>query len=197
MEDETSDLPADEFKRLGQNMDDKNDTKTFHSSSNSNLNYSDYQNNERKGVSKLLLIVLVVVVLGLIGGTGFLLRDKFAPSQKAEASPSPSVVAEVTPAPTPQSLDRSQFKIRILNGTKTSGLAASVSAKLKDLGYQIDKTGNATNSAFEQTQVRAKDSANGLIDQLIKDLSPDYQAASSSGLKSSDTADGEVIIGTK
>jgi hypothetical protein len=201
MDDNPSDVPADEFRRVGQNKmeQDEEKNKTFYSSSNSNSNYSDYSNNSRSGVSKALIVILVVIVLALIGGTAFLLRDKFSPTE-VEPSPSPELetpVATLAPSPTPEPLDRSQYKIRILNGTSTSGLAASVSAKLKELGYQIDRTGNATNSAFPQTVVRAKDSATGLIEQLIQDLSSDYQAASSSALKSTDAVDAEVVIGAK
>jgi hypothetical protein len=106
-------------------------------------------------------------------------------------------VVTPTPEPTPEAVDRSKFKIRVLNGTTKTGLAASVSAKLKDLGYQTDKVGNATNSAFQTTLVRVKQSSTGLLDQLIRDVAPDFSAASSTELKDSDSADGEVILGTK
>lgn len=149
-----------------------------------------------KGSSKLHIFILVLLGLAIIGGTVYLLRTQF--SQEPTPTPTPEAPI-VTPAsePTPAPLDRSKFKIRVLNGTTKSGLAASVSAKLKDLGYQSDKVGNATNSAFTRTVVRVKSSATGLLEQLIKDLTPDFEASSDSSLKDGDSADAEVILGTR
>ena len=150
----------------------------------------------KKGDSKALLLILGLIVLVVIGVTGFLLREKFTKS--SQPSPSPLTEAATSPTPTPSpAFDRSKYTLRVLNGTKTGGLAASVSAKLKDLGYQIDKTGNATNSAFAVTLVRIKGSASDLLDQLIKDLAPDYSASAGASLKDSDNVDAEVIIGAK
>ena len=155
---------------------------------------------KKNGASKPLLLVLGLIVLLTIGATGYLLKDKFTSSEEPTPTPNPSGRLEVPitePSPSP-SFDRAKFTLRVLNGTKISGLAATVSAKLKDLGYTIDKTGNATNSAFTKTAVRVKkDSSSGLLDQIIKDLSPDYDAGASVNLKDSDTVDVEIIIGAK
>lgn len=149
------------------------------------------------GVSKVLVIIVGVIVLALIGVSGYLLRGQFT---GVSASPSPSPVLETftepSPSPTP-SFDRSQYSVRVLNGTKTSGLAGTVSAKLTELGYQADKTGNATSSAIAKTTVRVKSGLDDLMAQLIQDLSPDYNGASGSALKDSDSADAEVIIGAE
>jgi hypothetical protein len=209
MDDQTSDMPAGEpFRRVGQsNMDDSNHqednnkNRTFHSSNSSSSSYSDYSSSNRSGVSKLLIIVLVVIVLGLIGGSVYLFRDRL-PFGEADPSPSPSalqapVAQDSTPAPTPESFDRTQYKIRVLNGTTTSGLAGSASAKLKELGYQIERTGNATNSAFEKTQVRVKADATDLLEQLIQDLSGDFAGEASTNLRDNDTADAEIILGAQ
>lgn len=145
------------------------------------------------------LIILVLVGLGVIGATVYLLKggslSKPTPSPTPEAS---VAVASPTPSPSPVVvIDRSKFSIRVLNGTAKSGLAASVSARLKALGYLTEKTGNATNSAFTQTVIRVKSAAIGLLEQLIKDLQPDFEATSSSSLQVSDSADAEVVIGAK
>lgn len=153
---------------------------------------------KKNGASKPLLLVLSLIVLLSIGATGYLLKDKFTSSEEPMSTPSPTggLEAPITqPSPTP-SFDRNKFTLRLLNGTKTSGLAATVSAKLKDLGYIINKTGNATNSAFTKTAVRVKkESSSGLLEQLIKDLSPDYSVEEAVNLKDSDTVDAEVILG--
>lgn len=161
--------------------------------------YSSY--NRSNSSNKLHVIILIIIGLAVILATVYLLKGNFN-FQGVNPSPTPeeskiSSTPTSAPSPTPTSIDRSKYKIRVLNGTGRSGLAASVSAKLKSLGYQIEKTANATNSAFTQTQVNVKDGNLGLIEQIIKDLTPDFIGVSGSILKSSDPSDGEVILGTK
>jgi hypothetical protein len=152
------------------------------------------------GMSKAALIITIVVVLILIGGAGFFLKTRI---DKLTAEPSPTPMAETVPvenfAPTPEptpEFDRSKYSLRILNGTKTAGLAASVSAKLKELGYEIERTGNATSSAIAQTTVRVKEDADeGLLERIISDLSGDYQAVAGTVLRDADAADVEIVIG--
>lgn len=150
---------------------------------------------DNSSVSKALLILVGVVILLLIGTSIYLLRNKFTGS-KEEEKPTTIEISSPSPYPTPQ-FDRSKFTLRILNGTKTSGLAASVSAKLKNLGYKTSKEGNATSSAFKRTEVRVKETSQGLLEQLIKDLMPDYDATTGANLKDIDEVDGEVILGVK
>jgi hypothetical protein len=76
-------------------------------------------------------------------------------------------------------------------------LAASAAATLKELGYQIDKTGNAPKQNVEKTEVRIKESAKGLDEGLLNDLRGSYDATLSGTLKDADTADAEVILGGK
>lgn len=156
-----------------------------------------YSNNH-SGSSKPLLIILAVILLAVIGGSAYLFREKLRPGTTPTPTPDLEVPVVIsTPEPTPEAIDRSEFTIRVLNGTSTSGLAASVSAKLKELGYKIERSGNATNSAFTQTVIRTKEGASGLSDQLTQDLSSDYSTTTGPTLKDSDTSDGEVIIGSK
>jgi hypothetical protein len=159
-------------------------------------------NQDEGGMSKAALIITIVVILVLIGAAGFFLKTRI---DKLTAEPSPTPIAEniplesfaPTPEPTPE-FDRSQYTLRILNGTGTAGLAGSVSAKLKELGYEVERTGNATSSAIAQTTVRVKeDASEGLLEQIISDLSADYQAVMGAVLKDSDAADVEIIIGAK
>lgn len=153
------------------------------------------------GGNKLHLVILALIGLLVIGATVVLLKggdnlNFFA--KKPAKTPTPAPISISSPTPTPAPIfDRSQFSIRVLNGTSTSGLAATVSNRLKDLGYKIEKVGNATNSAFKRTQIRVKTDSEGLHGQLIKDLSPDYDATSAGSLKTSEDVDGEVVLGLK
>lgn len=158
-----------------------------------------FSSNKPNRSSKWHIIVLLIIGVVVIGGTVFLLKKqlKQTPSTNSvEINQAPTPTPIPTPIPTP-SFDRAKFKVRVLNGTPKTGLAASVSAKLKGLGYQPERVGNATNSAFARTILKVKASAPGLFEQLMKDLSPDFDASSAGSLKDSDAADGEVILGTK
>lgn len=165
--------------------------------------FSNRLSHPQRSGSKLHLIILALIGLAVIGGTVYLLKNQF---NEAAPSPAPEVtpVATVAPTPTPEPVERSKFKVRVLNGTTKSGLAGTVLGKLKELGYKSDRAGNATNSAFERTIVRVKEneqssSSNNasLSGQLTADLKPDYDAEIESTLKASDTVDAEIILGAK
>lgn len=153
----------------------------------------------KKG-NKFAFIIILVIGLAVIGGAVYLLKNQLTGSSNNVTAPTPIptpfIEATIIPTPTPEPvLDRSGFKVRVLNGTSKSGLAASISGKLTDLGYKSDRVGNATNSAFLKTIIRLKPSAASLSAQLIKDLNPDLSAQSEGELRSNDSADAEVIIG--
>lgn len=168
------------------------------------------------GSAKWQWLILLVIGLGVVAGTVFFLKNQFqlpfnlfGSKTASQPTPQPTFVAIATPEPTPTPIpvDRTIFKVRVLNGTSKTGFAATVSAKLKELGYQTDKAANATNSAFLQTVVRVKPSKKtvegttktldqALLEQLIRDLSDQqFNATSSTSLKETDGADAEVILG--
>lgn len=153
---------------------------------------------QSQGGKKIHLLVLAIIGLLVIGGSVYFLKNTFKSGSPAP-TPEPTSTPEPTPSPspTPIPLDRSKFKIRVLNGTSQSGLAGTISDQLKGLGYSIDRTGNATNSAFTNSVVRTKSASTGLGDQLVQDLGSDFNASASGTLKDSDPADGEVILGQK
>jgi hypothetical protein len=160
-----------------------------------------YASKKGGGGNRMHLLILVGLGLLVIGATIYLLKGGDVSSLRATATPAPAptTAAVATPASTQSTLNRSSIKIRVLNGTTKSGLAGSVAEKLKGLGYQIDKTANATNSAFTQTVVRVKEGSQAatLQETLSKDLSPDYSVSSATSLKEADTVDAEIILGSK
>ncbi len=163
--------------------------------------YSGVMNSNSAGGGKKILILLSLAVAILFAVSFYFLKGKS--TVKPQSSPSPSPQIEITfdssPSPTPvltstPSFSRSKYIIRVLNGTDKIGLAGSTSARLKELGYSIDKTGNASTSA--QTLIRVKSGLSDLLKQLIKDLSPDFAALEDKTLlKDEDSASAEVILG--
>lgn len=144
--------------------------------------------------------VLIPVVLVVAVGVGIIFyRDKLLsivnpPKQEAAVTPTPIL----TPTPTPTvAVDRSQYKIRVLNGTPTTGAAGTLAEKLKAKGWNIEKTGNATSSAVAQSYIRGKTGIDEVLKTLMDDVS-DYQASISAViLPASDKADAEFVIGKK
>lgn len=171
------------------------------------FNLSPVESVDRGGGNKIKLIILGILILLVLGGSFYFFSNRGEENSEEEITISESEFTEPqitsTPEPTPQptpspasvSFDRSKFTLRVLNGTDTKGMASSVSAKLKDLGYKIERTGNASESA--QTLVKVKSGVADLLSQLIKDLAPDFKAVEGTQLKDSDPSDAEIILGPK
>jgi hypothetical protein len=72
-------------------------------------------------------------------------------------------------------------------------------AKLKALGYQTDRSGNADNNDYQQTVIKVKEGSQSaaLINTITQDLGPDYSPTSETTLKDTDKADVEIILGLK
>jgi len=179
------------FSSMDQTQSDHDPNKFF--------NRHQTQSPPRKS-SKWHLLILILIGLSVIGGTVYLLKKQFKETSAPSPSPQAAIV-ESSPIPSPSpipTLDKSSVKVRILNGTGKSGLAGTVSTKLKELGYKIDKTGNATSSSVEQTSIKSKTSVATGSAVLVTDLAPEYSAqVSDSNLKDNDSADFEVTLGTK
>ncbi len=152
--------------------------------------------------SKMVVVIPVVLILILAGGA-LLFRHQITSrftslSQLSPAQPTPTVAPTTAPTPTVAAVDRSQYKVRVLNGTTTTGAAANLAADLEKLGWKVTKTGNADSSDVQQSYVRSKTSAKDAAAVLAGDVKDSYQASlSGSIIPDSDTADLEIVIGQK
>lgn len=150
--------------------------------------------------SKVLAIILTVAVLVTFVGGAFIFRDKIvAKLNRAETgsevvTPTPTPEPAPTPTPTPVSVDRSQFKVRVLNGTTKTGAASALADKLKSLGWQIQNIGNAVGQDTPKTLVRSKTATDSAV-VLVADLASDLLATATADLRQADRADLEVVIG--
>ncbi len=154
--------------------------------------------NSSSGSSKAWLIP-VVLILVLFGGAIFF-KDTIISSLKGgtpQPTPTPvTAVPTATPTPTP-ALDRSQYKVRVLNGTTKTGAAGTLATTLEGLGWEILSKGNAKDTATAQTTVRVKEGNEKVAETLIADLAPDLEASAGAALPAADKADVEVVIGKK
>ena len=165
-----------------------------------------YQESQEKNAKWLwILIILIIIgalVFAFLRGIGPFSRFK-ATSQEQEESPSPFVFTN-SPAPSPQEatksagLDRSEPKIRVLNGSGKAGIASVVKDFLEGKSYKVTAIGNADNFDFEKTTLRFKATFAKFANLLEGDLSSNYSVAvDEEELEATDSADIEVIVGAK
>ena len=164
-----------------------------------------YQQSQEKN-AKWLWLLIILIILGAVAFAFFRGVGPFAkisPFVKKEvATPTPQVFASpsasLPPSATEDEVDRAKPAVRVLNGSGVAGLAASVKDMLENLGWRVANIGNADSSDYAQTEIRLKDDFASYQEALIKDLSDKYSVKiSSETLDSTDSADIEVIIGTK
>lgn len=160
---------------------------------------------EKKGSATTKWVIIILILLSL-GVGGYILKDKVIDrfSDRFEPSPSPTVkpthppaggpILSPKPSPLPK-IERTKYKLRVLNGTDKVGEAKALADKLQGLGWQILSVGNATPSGVARTQVRTKLDLVDLQALIVADLGSEFNASTSSDLKDVDKADGEVILG--
>lgn len=170
-----------------------------------------YQESQDKNAKWLWLLIFLIiigaVVFAFFRGIGpfaaispFVSKASPSPSESPFAESSPSVVdSSPSPSASPATkVNRSSVKVRVLNGSGTTGKAASVKDLLEGLGWKVASIGNADNSDYANTEVRVKASAKDYLDTMVADLSDKYSAsAASKSLDASASADIEVVVGAK
>ncbi|OGD94357.1 hypothetical protein A2697_00045 [Candidatus Curtissbacteria bacterium RIFCSPHIGHO2_01_FULL_41_44] len=162
-----------------------------------------YQESQEKNAKWLwILIVLIIVgalVFAFVRGIGPLAR--FKGEFREEASPTP--VEFFSPSPTPEAtggaeLDKSEPKIRVLNGSGQAGIASSVKDFLEGKGYKVVSIGNAASYDFKNTVLRFKESFKNFEEVLTSDLEDKYSVTTAGEvLEATDSADIEVTVGAK
>lgn len=146
---------------------------------------------ERKKSNRTLYIVILgVIVLTVVGA--FIFNKKLIKGETVESSPSPSPTPTQTPKP---ALNRADWSFEVLNGTGVTGAAKKIADKLKELGYQVIKTGNADKSDYEKTEILVKDDLKEKIDLVIADLKDVIKIASVAGELKDSTASARIILG--
>lgn len=156
-----------------------------------------------KGSSKFWMLIPVVVILLVFGGTLLfkgqgLSRIKSLNLGGVFSSPTPTPAPLPTPTPTPTpEVKREEVKVRVLNGTTKAGAAATLKEQLVKKGWDVIKTGNAKNQKLEQTTVSVKKDLKQVLETMVEDLKEDFEATTGADLDEKDTVDVEVAIGKK
>lgn len=162
-----------------------------------------YQESQEKNAKWLWLLIILIIIGALVfafyKGIGPFSQLKKSIGGK-EASPTPQTISSPVPeeSPVSETMDKSKPSIRVLNGSGVAGVASSFKDFIEGLGYKVASLGNADSYDFTQTEVRFKEDFKSYEDTLVSDLSDKYSVkVSSDDLESSDSADIEIIVGTK
>jgi hypothetical protein len=150
---------------------------------------------ENKGTLKFFLtVVLITFVVGMVlfGGIyyGISNKDKLL-SLVNKPSPTPSEAPQEV-SPTNEPVDLAEFDIRVLNGTSTSGLAASLQEDLKEAGFKVVSVGNADSDDFDRTEIAAVEKVSKeFLDKLREELGKSYIVGETVKLS---TGEADVVI---
>lgn len=146
---------------------------------------------ERKKSNRTLYIVILgIIVLTVVGA--FIFNKKLIKGETVESSPSPSPTPTQTPKP---ALNKADWSLEVLNGSGVSGLAKKIADKLKEMGYQVVKTGNADKDNYDKTQILVKKDLQDKVDLVIADLKDVIKIASVAGELKDSTASARIILG--
>jgi len=125
-------------------------------------------------INQKYLFLAGAILLGIILTTMIVKSVNNKPVIPETVSP----VAEV-PAPAPEPV-KSDFPIEIQNGTLVTGEAGKLSEILKNQGYEITGTANATAAGFVATRLRyTPEVPEKILDQIKNSLLETYQSVNS------------------
>jgi hypothetical protein len=141
------------------------------------------------GVSSVVVVILGYRLLtakpGLWSSTTPTPTATVAALASSEPSASPSPTATPTPeataapvASTAPAAQKSTITLRVLNGTKTAGLAASAKTKLTTAGFTVRTTGNAANQTYTSTYIyyaTGQEAAAASVKEALTSYSPVVQ----------------------
>ncbi len=148
----------------------------------------------------LLIALIIVGALAFAYMRGIGPFGQFKKGSEVSQSPTPAAfVASPSPEATSgANFDKSQIKVRVLNGSGTAGVASAAKDFIESKGYKVVSLGNAASYDFTQTVVKLKNSVMNIKDTLVSDLSGKYSVkVSSTPLEATDSADVEVTVGSK
>ena len=121
----------------------------------------------------------------------FLQKEQKTTVKVTRVSPTPE--PKISPSPT---FKKDEVKIKVLNGSGTSGKATEVKTLLKEKGYQEILTGNAESFDYTKTVLQVKKSQSEISSVLKNDLKDNVSSLKESTLPETEAADVVIIIGT-
>lgn len=150
-------------------------------------------NVQKKNYMWPILLIFIAAILLLVGV--FLYKQE-ATNGKVNVvtlSPTPTIVPEPT-----KIIDLAKYEIEVLNGSEVSGEASRQKTNLETEGFTVSSVGNADNSDYENTIIKAKKEVDkDFIAKLKTVLSNSFTVGETEGLSEDSSVPVVVIIGTK
>lgn len=109
-----------------------------------------------------------------------------------QVSPTPKIVPSETPKPV---LNRAEISVEVQNGSGKPGAAKSASEKLKSLGYNVVKTGNAAKSDYKNTEISLSPDVASVSGLLLTDIKSQFPASTVAGDLSTSDVKVRLIVG--
>lgn len=156
--------------------------------------FSPLSNAPKKNYMWPILFIFIIAIVLLIGV--FLYKQGVNTSGKVNVvtpSPSPSIAPEPT-----KTIDMTKYEIEILNGSGVEGEASRQKLSLTAEGFTISSVGNADNSNYTETIIKAKkDVEKAFLDKLKSVLGTTFTVGTAETLPDSSSVPVIVILGTK
>lgn len=117
-----------------------------------------YDTRSRKSI--ILFIISIVVLTAIILGGALYYKQSAIKSNNSSKESSvkkvtPVPVSSPTPTPTKVEIDKSQYSIKILNGSGITGEAGRARTYLEDEGYKVSTVGNADRFDYQASVLEA------------------------------------------
>lgn len=141
----------------------------------------------------------VITVAVLLGAALFVSAKGVKISDLSLGMAKPTATPTQAPSPTPQSAQRADISVQVLNGGGVPGAATKMKTFLEDKGYTVGDTGNTDEYTYNNTVVLVKADKDAYAELLKTDLVEEYtlEASSSDILASDSVYDAQVIVGKK
>lgn len=149
---------------------------------------------EKKNRTLFWIGSLGVVVILLASGFFLYQFLRQSPKQETVSPVEEEEVEQVEESPQP-TFSRADWSLEVLNGTGVTGAAKKVADKLKELGYQVVKVGNADKDTYEGNHLLVAKDKQDQSEQLLEDLNKELKIASVSGELKDSTASARIILG--
>lgn len=119
-------------------------------------------------------------------------QTTITPTDAVQFTPEPT--REPTPTEAPIAVAKEELKIRVLNGSGTSGVAGKVATLLKEAGYTDVSTGNADEYDYEDVTIRYVKEAAGALPDVQKALENSYTVSETEEAALNEVAL-EIVVG--
>ena len=139
----------------------------------------------------IVVFLLTVIITSIVGF--FLLRPQViwqgkVSEKNIETIPTPTLVPPVV-------LNKNDWAFEVLNGSGKAGEAAKASEKIKALGYEVIKVGNAEENVDSSQVFVTKGRSKDDIKAVLNDLKSDFGELKVAGELKESTASVRIILG--